>query len=127
MNSSLKFRRLTKKQRDKFKGHCYVAAYKFVERNPTWTLVHGIPLGTDGKAKGIRFGHAWAEKEDSFSLTWFYDPIKDILIPKQLAYRVGCVEYTVRYSWAEAQEQASIHGTYGCWDKTIDNAHHSEE
>jgi hypothetical protein len=117
---SLKFRKLTKKQREKLKGNCYVAAYKFIELNPTWTLVHGIPLGTHGKAEGLRYGHAWAEKDGLF-----YDPIKDILISKTIAYIVGHIEYTIRYSWDEAREQSLIHGTYGCWDETITAAFHN--
>lgn len=73
-------------------GDCYVAAYKLVEK--LWReaktpeeksrikLVHGIPLGQGGDAKGLRYGHAWVEVEDELP---DYDAILDSMPQEQAA------------------------------------------
>ena len=51
-------------------GDCYVSAIDAISRltseefgfdRTNIRVVHGIPLGTGGNAKGIRYGHAWVE------------------------------------------------------------------
>lgn len=58
-------------------GDCYVAAYSLVEelwrkekdpeKRKRIRLVHGIPLGQGGDAKGQRYGHAWVEVEEEMT------------------------------------------------------------
>jgi hypothetical protein len=71
-------------------GDCYEAANKLATR--LWAkaktdeerkrikLVHGIPLGQGGDAKGLRYGHAWVEVEDEIP---DYDEVIDGLPEEQ--------------------------------------------
>jgi len=84
---------------------------------PGSVLVHGIPLG-QGKIAGIRYGHAWIEMNG-----FAYDPVAGV-IPLAEYYAVGQIEYTVRYTYRQAQKKMNDTGIYGPWDPAIERAVH---
>jgi hypothetical protein len=96
-------------------GNCFEAAAKrqfdakFID-GCHWTLVHGLPLGTGGNAEGLRYPHAWLERDD---IVW--DPVADRVAPKFLYYAAGNIEFTVEYDGAEASAMQLSHEHYGPW------------
>jgi len=109
-------------------GNCFEDAAKrqfndrFI-RDTAWTLVHGLPLGTGGNADGLRYPHAWLERDD---IVW--DPNADMEVPKFLYYWAGNIEFTVEYDGAKAGAEILFHEHYGPWadelieaDDYIDN------
>lgn len=112
-------------------GRCFELSGKYVASNPSWDLVHAVI--TDKKfGTGGTLTHAWCEKGDEA-----YDPVMEHRYPKTLTYSLyGVVDYKVNpyekrmgtpetlkvtYTSSEAREHMIESGTYGPWDKRIDN------
>lgn len=112
-------------------GFCYMNAFRFILVNPEWVLVHGICVGTGGKAHNKEFGHAWAEKltrikvgKHWISQWWVYDSKAKQLHIRELYYLVGQVKFTKRYSLKSIKTQVEKHGTYGPWNQKIYDSFH---
>ena len=106
-------------------GNCFDTAAKrqFDDRflnKIDWTLVHGLPLGTGGEADGLRYPHAWLERDD---IVW--DPNADMVVPRHLYYEAGSIEFTVKYDGAKAGAMQLSHEHYGPWaDELIEADDH---
>jgi hypothetical protein len=98
-------------------GNCFEDALRFLTTNRDWILVHGVPLGTGGNAKGLRYGHAWLEKDEVV-----HDPSIDKTFLKNEYYKAGDIKITVRYTFLEAKK--FVLGTRQCgpWDRKIWNS-----
>jgi len=95
-------------------GNCFEDALNFLIKNRDWTLVHGVPLGTGGNAKGLRYGHAWLEKG-----AVVHDPSINKSFLKSEYYQIGDIKVTVSYSFLEARKFVIKTRQCGPWDKRI--------
>lgn len=102
-------------------GDCYEKALRFLQGNPSWSLVHGIVTG-QGAIDGVRYGHAWCERD---GVVW--DPTHDREFPAAFYYLLGKIEYTKRYDFTAANQQALKTEIYGPWDETIAKASHRDD
>ena len=106
---------LSKKEFKKVaKGDCYHNACEYVLANKDWTLVHGHPvLQGNSKYRGMRFGHAWVEKDGVV-----YDTEADITIPADLYYAIGQIDKdeVKRYTTEEARRNILDRGIWGPWE-----------
>lgn len=106
-------------------GDCYkVAANLLIENNYTKKiafigtpyLVHAEVTG-QGEIEGIKYGHAWVE-DDVF--VYDYSNGRNLMIPKQLYYRVGEIKMAKgkyhKYTREQARKKMLKSGHYGCWD-----------
>ena len=74
-------------------GDCYDAAFKYVSNSndPNLKIVHGMVDG-QGAIKGIRYDHAWVEKDGMVidpSNGKFDNPLK---LPKEMYYAIGNIK-----------------------------------
>lgn len=137
-------------------GDCYSAAFNLVsklwrkESNPekrkNIRLVHGMPFGTGGDAKGKRFGHAWVEVEEPIgdiderlkdvpenqrasarammsdpslrTTVYDYSNGRKIEVPRALYYGLGNIEedMTRYYTMEDMVSLGDKHGHYGPWE-----------
>ena len=105
-------------------GWCYALALRtFVERpqglalgdSDTLTLVHGFPrLQVADRAL---YGHGWVEVErvlrmpedlqgdwpDTLASVWCIDPIVDHALPREVYYRLGCIDPQHCRRWSDPQ------------------------
>ena len=102
------------------RGECFYTAFRFATENPEWDIVHGIPLG-QGEIEGVRFGHGWNEITHN-GFRWAYDAAADILVPAQIYYLIGHINYIVTYPFPKAVGLAVDSGHAGPWDDQIFNA-----
>lgn len=88
-------------------------------------LCHGVPLGTGGEAKGLRFGHAWVEVGD---MVIDRSNGHDVEMPRVLYYAIGNIEpeRVRRYNWREAAERALSTEHSGPWHHDPDAVHASD-
>lgn len=102
--------------------NCYTLAAHYILENTgeNVRLVHGIPTLTGGEHAGTPYGHAWIEAGDTV-----LDVVTGVMVGKDLYYTLGKIEYTVRYTRAEAQAKMAETGTYGAWDDKINAALHN--
>lgn len=99
-------------------GNCYVSALEeYVYSGYKGVLVHGVVMGR-GAIAGIRFGHAWVERDGK---------VIDKTMPKQMMelpidvyYMLGEVAITRKYTGIEVARMVDKYGTYGPWDKIFD-------
>tara|TARA_R100001530_G_scaffold10856_1_gene10648 strand:- start:8 stop:478 length:471 start_codon:yes stop_codon:yes gene_type:complete len=146
----LKRKATLKEHRLKETGDCYEISAKLMldlsakgEDMSNYRLVHGEVTG-QRQLKGMKIGHAWVEKKETFDLSEF-DPNahqivvetvldfsngKDSNIPKGLYYAVGKIysdEYdeenpfirksnTHIYTLEEMKKKIKEFGHWGCWD-----------
>jgi len=80
-------------------------------------LVHALVRG-QGKAKGLRFAHAWVETGDT---VYDYSNGNKIAIPKDVYYAIGGVKPKQKgaystYTLKEAKKKLLSTGHYGPWD-----------
>ena len=108
-------------------GDCYEAAGQFcmgsvymkepVEFVGEPYLVHAEVKG-QGKAEGIRFGHAWVEDDEN---VYDYSNGRQIVMPKVVYYAIGDVQTEnpqkyQRYSFPDARAKMLETKHYGSWD-----------
>ena len=108
-------------------GDCYEAAAQFcmgsvymaepVEFVGEPYLVHAEVKG-QGKAEGIRFGHAWVEDDEN---VYDYSNGRRIVMPKVVYYAIGDVQTEnplkyQRYTFSEARAKMLKTKHYGSWD-----------
>ena len=108
-------------------GDCYEAAGQFcmgsvfmpepIEFVGEPHLVHAEVKG-QGKAQGIRFGHAWVEDEEN---VYDYSNGRRIVMPKVVYYAIGDIqtehpEKYQRYTFPEARAKMLKTKHYGSWD-----------
>lgn len=106
-------------------GDCYEAAAQFcmgfmpepVEFVGEPYLVHAEVKG-QGKAEGIRFGHAWVEDDEN---VYDYSSGRRIVMPKVVYYAIGDIqtenpEKYQRYTFPEARAKMLKTKHYGSWD-----------
>ena len=101
-------------------GNCFSAAGRymmdthFIDPIPNSILVHGIVTG-QGPINGIRFLHAWVEKENTVIDR---SNGRDLNVPKDFYYVLGHInaEETVRYTYEEATKKMRETGHFGPWD-----------
>ena len=108
-------------------GDCYEAAGQFcmgsvfmpepIEFVGEPHLVHAEVKG-QGKAEGIRFGHAWVEDEEN---VYDYSNGRRIVMPKVIYYAIGDIqtehpEKYQRYTFPEARAKMLKTKHYGSWD-----------
>ena len=99
------------------KGNCFQnAGNAIIEYGNNFVLVHGLPTGTGGLVEGRQFAHAWIENPDSGNV---YDTEADLIIPIELYYAIGQIEYAVKYDYQSAQKMMLKTGNYGPWDDAI--------
>ena len=112
------------------RGDCYGNAVRFVmddaplSSESKYRIVHGIPMLGGVKEGGERYGHAWIEYDED-DMVMVYDPYNDMAMPKAVYYKLGGIDYSVIYSWAEAREMLIEEGHYGPWDEKVSEAVHS--
>lgn len=103
-------------------GDCYRNAVNFCERElggRGW-IVHAI---CENPKTRRTMGHAWVEI-DCEDLTYAYDPATGILTPSDFMRLVGKVTYSVTYSYTDACKKMYEIGTYGPWDRKIEDTDH---
>ena len=106
-------------------GDCYEAAAQFcmgfmpepVEFVGEPHLVHAEVKG-QGKAEGIRFGHAWVEDDEN---VYDYSNGRRIVMPKVFYYAIGDIQTDnplkyQRYTFPEARAKMLKTKHYGSWD-----------
>lgn len=100
-------------------GDCYVAAYRTMESNAknNLRLVHGLASG-QGNLKGIRYNHAWVESE---SVVYDNSNGRRLELPKSVYYKLGKIKESevFRYTRSDMYKMASKFGTYGPWEKKL--------
>ena len=108
------------------RGRCYENAFLFLEgvarQQPGARLCHGIVRQT-GEPE-VWMGHAWVELGGVV-----FDPtgLGVSPIPKDQYYRVGHVQYVVRYTLAEARQMVVRYELYGPWDSRVAAAAHGDD
>jgi hypothetical protein len=106
-------------------GDCYEAAAQFcmgfmpepVEFIGEPYLIHAEVKG-QGKAEGIRFGHAWVEDDEN---VYDYSNGRRIVMPKVVYYAIGDIQTDnplkyQRYTFPEARAKMLKTKHYGSWD-----------
>lgn len=108
-------------------GDCYEAAGQFcmgsvfmpepIEFVGEPHLVHAEVKG-QGKAEGIRFGHAWVEDDEN---VYDYSNGRRIVMPKVVYYAIGDIQTDnslkyQRYTFPEARAKMLKTKHYGSWD-----------
>lgn len=108
-------------------GDCYEAAGQFcmgsvfmpepIEFVGEPHLVHAEVKG-QGKAEGIRFGHAWVEDDEN---VYDYSNGRRIVMPKVVYYAIGDIQSDnpmkyQRYTFSEARAKMLKTKHYGSWD-----------
>lgn len=108
-------------------GDCYEAAGQFcmgsafmpepIEFVGEPHLVHAEVKG-QGKAEGIRFGHAWVEDDEN---VYDYSNGRRIVMPKLVYYAIGDIQTEnplkyQRYTFPEARAKMLKTKHYGSWD-----------
>ena len=119
-------------------GDCFKVAFRLITgefaADPTARLVHGVPLGTGGKAEGIRYWHALVECDQVIEMEDLARGVlaitlrvavdessgKRITMPAALYRYVGTVELTHEYRPGEAIFEALKSGHYGPWVDDVD-------
>jgi len=102
-------------------GDCYKVAYQEVYRRshePNIYLVHGTVMG-QGKVAGIRYSHAWVEKDgDVIDKTI---PLFANGIAKEVYYHLGRVDEDIlfKYTPKEMYEKAFEFKHYGPWEDIL--------
>lgn len=123
-------------------GDCYPTANRLVSSKlgdpdeDDWRAVHGVVTG-QGELEGVRFGHAWVEKNQRFPIPegvddatrkmWENMKIATVIdrsngnnveLPAELYYKIGQIdESTVqRYSPSEASRNMVRSGHHGPWE-----------
>lgn len=109
------------------RGDCYEAAGQFcmgsvfmpepIEFVGEPHLVHAEVKG-QGKAEGIRFGHAWVEDDEN---VYDYSNGRRIVMPKVVYYAIGDIrtenpEKYQKYTFPEARAKMLETKHYGSWD-----------
>ena len=90
-------------------GKCYMYAYKFVEKNPSYLLVHGY---IKDSIHGRVIDHAWAEHKSGNKV---YDPTTDQFYNTLEYVRLLNPEVVERYTRDEMWEKALDTGVFGPW------------
>ena len=108
-------------------GDCYEAAGQFcmgsafmpesIEFLGEPHLIHAEVKG-QGKAEGIRFGHAWVEDDEN---VYDYSNGRRIVMPKVVYYAIGDIQTDnpskyQRYTFPEARAKMLKTKHYGSWD-----------
>jgi len=107
-------------------GDCYEAAGNFcigsmyspeLEFVGEPYLVHAEVKG-QGKAEGLRFGHAWVEDDEN---VYDYSNGREIVMPKVVYYAIGDIQTNdpkkyQRYTFPEARAKMLKTKHYGSWD-----------
>ena len=109
------------------KGDCYKAAANFcigsafrpdnLEFVGEPYLVHAEVRG-QGKAEGIRFGHAWVEDDEN---VYDYSNGRKLIIPKPVYYAIGDIQTDdpkkyQKYTFQDARAKMLETKHYGSWD-----------
>ena len=102
------------------RGECFLNAFFFVDQNPAWDVVHGIPLGRC-PIEGVRYAHAWNEITHD-GIRWVYEAYTDVLMPAALYYLIGAIKYTKIYTHRETMTHARKSAHAGPWDAKINQA-----
>ena len=107
-------------------GDCYKSAGDFCMLAPVEFigepyLVHAEVKG-QGKAEGIRFGHAWVEDDEN---VYDYSNGREIVLPKVIYYAIGDIETNnskkyQKYTIPEARAKMLKTKNYGSWDIETD-------
>lgn len=99
-------------------GDCYKVAWHLVteEGADDMTLCHGEVTGTGGKARGLRYGHAWVEV-DGCAIDRSNG--NDVTLKDVMYYAAGSIdeEEITRYTAEEARIHALRTGNYGPWEE----------
>ena len=99
------------------KANCFQnAGNAIIEYGRDYLLVHGLPTGTVGLVKGRQFAHAWLEEPES-GMVWDTEAMR--VLPVDVYYAIGKIEYVVKYDYNEAKKMMLETGTYGPWDDAI--------
>ena len=103
-------------------GDCYKAAGDFCMAAPVEFvgepyLVHAEVRG-QGRAEGIRFGHAWVEDDEN---VYDFSNGRQIIMPKVVYYALGDVQTQnpkkyQKYTFLEARAKMLKTKNYGSWD-----------
>ena len=106
----------------KVTGHCFDEVAERMITDPFMfgkelVAVHGLPTGTSGEAGKVGvYPHAWLELKSGGLV---YDTVANITVHKDVYYRVGNIEYTVKYEVEELKAMLRDNDTYGPWDDKI--------
>lgn len=107
---------------------CYDRSYDFVQKNPVWSLVHGVihqwAMREDGKRILIPMGHAWAEIKDG-SRKIVYDAKRNFFSFTDLYYKDFQVTYVSHYTAEEARLNAQTYLRTDAWDERVAEAAHT--
>lgn len=109
-------------------GDCYKSAGDFCMLAPVEFigepyLVHAEVKG-QGKAEGIRFGHAWVEDDEN---VYDFSNGREIVMPKVIYYAIGDIQTKnpkkyLKYTIPEARAKMLKTKNYGSWDIETDYA-----
>lgn len=98
-------------------GECYTKAYKYQEKHPDVTLVHGLVSG-QGALEGIIYNHAWCEDKGKI-IDMTLKPEIQKSLSKELYYAMGNIRTYFTYTIAERERKAFDEGTYGPWEDVL--------
>ena len=98
-------------------GDCYEVAGKYVMDNCFMgdgdvLLVHGEVTG-QGKIAGIKYGHAWVEKN---GMVIDNSNGRNINVPVEFYYALGHIERTYKYNCEEMRKKILETKHWGPWD-----------
>ena len=110
------------KVRPKVTGNCFQTAVDVQLQKPDWIIVHGLPLGRGGNAKGLRYPHAWLESPDRQMVfdTSLHEKGLEPYVDKQMYYDLGNILWTVTYDFSATRKQLDMHGHYGPWHSKLE-------
>jgi len=120
MNNITNIEQISDEQKD---GNCFESAYRNVFFNKQYKLVHGIVTG-QGNIEGIKYIHAWCEFENKVFDT---SNERNIVMPKEMYYDIGKIEYTVEYTFKEAVQNVLDTEHYGYWHKIFNELNHIQK
>lgn len=92
-------------------------------------LVHGLPVGTGGEVRGLRYWHAWVEYEIRDNVFLVHDDTLEErfrLFERDTYYRIGQLsdEHVWRFTADQATEEMQTREHMGPW---VDNWEDLEE
>lgn len=120
---SVKIRKVTNDELKNAEGRCYICAFRYMAKISNevhhYRLVHGEMIKMNNENNGIRFGHAWIEKNNEFVIDLRHDlRRKPLVVPKNIYYdQFHVIEKTVRkYTQKEMWEIGrKAGGHFGPW------------
>lgn len=95
-------------------GNCFEDSLNKQLAEQSWVLVHGIVLGQGSIAAGLRYPHAWLERN---GLCW--DPNKNVVHFKHHYYALGHIKWTRKYPIKKTGRMIIKYRTSGPWHPTL--------